>query len=63
VTATAVTVGTVLILLLPSVVFATNDGSGSSTFKVDVYGSGINSDTGELLTEVILETGASESDS
>ena len=62
VTATAVIVGTVLILLLPIAVFATNDGSGSSTFKVDVYGSGINSDTGELLTEVILESGASDSD-
>jgi hypothetical protein len=62
VTATAVIVGTVLILLLPIAVFATNDGSGSSTFKVDVYGSGINSDTGELLTEVILQGGASESD-
>jgi hypothetical protein len=52
----------VLILLLPSAVFATNDGSGSSTFKVDVYGRGINSDTGELLTEVILESGPSQSD-
>jgi hypothetical protein len=62
ITATAVIVGTVLILLLPSTVFATKDGSGSSTFKVDVYGSGINSDTGELFTEVILESGASESD-
>jgi hypothetical protein len=41
----AVIVGTVLILLLPIAVFATNDGIGSSTFKVDVYGSGINSDT------------------
>jgi hypothetical protein len=62
VTTTAVIAGTVLILLLPGAVFATNDGSGSNTFKVNVYGRGINSDTGELLTEVILESGASKSD-
>jgi hypothetical protein len=62
ITATAGIIGTVLILLLPSVVFATKGGSGSNTFKVNVYGSGINDDTGELLTEVILESGASESD-
>jgi hypothetical protein len=62
ITATAGIIGTVLILLLPSVVFATNGRSGSNTFKVNVYGSGINDDTGELETEVILESGASESD-
>jgi hypothetical protein len=62
VTTIAAIAGTVLILLLPGAVFATNDRSGSSTFKVDVYGSGINSDTGELLTEVILESGASKLD-
>jgi len=63
VTATAGIIGTVLILLLPSAVFATQDhNDGSSTFKVNVYGSGINDDTGELETEVILESGASDSD-
>jgi hypothetical protein len=62
ITPTAGIIGTVLILLLPSVVFATNGGSGSKTFKVNVYGSGISSDTGELLTEVILASGASKSD-
>ena len=51
--------GTVLILLVPNA-FASNSDVG--TFKIDVYGSGINADTGELLTEVILESGVSESD-
>ena len=51
--------GTVLILLVPNA-FASN--SGADTFKIDVYGSGINADTGELLTEVILESGVSGSD-
>ena len=62
ISATTGIIGTVLILLLPSVVFATKGGSGSKTFKVNVYGSGINDDTEELLTEVILESGASEPD-
>jgi hypothetical protein len=60
--ATVVIVGTMLILLLPIAAFATNDRSGSNTFKVIVYGSGINEETGELETEVILESGASDSD-
>ena len=68
-TATIGIIGTVLILLLPSTAFASEDnynndnkGSGSSTFKVNVYASGINENTGSLDVSVRLEGGARESD-
>ena len=69
-TATIGIVGTVLILLLPSAAFASEDnynndnkGSGSSTFKVNVYADGISQDSGNLRVSVTLESGARESDS
>ena len=65
-TATAGIIGTVLILLLPSAVFATDNdnyqSSGKDTFKVNVYASGINRNTDNLDVSVTLESGARESD-
>lgn len=49
-----------IVLLLPTAVFAENDSNGSDTFKVKVYGSGINEDTGELKVGVLLESGEEE---